>query len=147
MAKITSSDTLKYRGFVSPEKLRAAEEKALEEACEIAIDAVKKSIRAEDVWDTGAMYASVKAGETVVTDDGLKKEVWPMGYRVDENHKKKVANELIANVAEYGRHGGYGFGGKANDIKGKAFMVKAKNAVEDRVAAKVLEVLERELGG
>ena len=97
---------------------------------------VEEAMRAavEEHRDTGAMIESVgvlKKGGIVSTADGAEGKVGFNGYDA-----KGVANDLKANVIEYG----------TSRRKAKPFLSKVKRAAQKDVEAAMQSVLDKEVG-
>lgn len=74
--------------------------KMLKAGAKVLIEAQKKAIKEMDVYETGALYNSIRASSVKNKDDDYFVEVFPHG--VDE---KGVRNATKGFVAEYGKSG------------------------------------------
>ena len=61
----------------------------------------KTEIRQENLYDTGQLYASIRAGKVKHTD-GHQVEVYPQGKRRKNGKGKAVRNEEVGFVLHYG---------------------------------------------
>lgn len=120
---------------------------AVDAAGDVFVDEIRKNIRAKDIWDTGALYASVKKGKVVEKGGAYKLEAYPQGVRTDAHHPKGERNEIIGFVNEYGRRAGKGYGGQANNYPARPFVAPAAKSAVERATEAARAVLEREING
>lgn len=154
MAKISGNvwDVMAFELKETEKKVPGIFDKATKKAAEIYVEETKKAIRRMNIYQSGALSASIKHGKVKRVPGGRICDVWPQGMRYDKRHPRGERNETIGYVNIHGRKYTYkktsvrlrtatGRYTAKNWYPGRDYQAEADNQAGPKVVKEVEEML------